>query len=213
MSITSKGLALNLKYSIAPNSLGYCGCANSDNTFINFVKNPNKNKLKKTLTDLESFTGVKNYCEFIGKCNSLKKFDDRVLNAYWIGNELLKQASGKKIQNLIKSFYSNGLITKETEQKMLSKNLNNAIPHHSFHVLFFTSFSKKLKKNIENKSNCLITWGKILEEKNSKFLVNAVILQKKNKKIKLVEKQKTINKSLCNGKIGKIFSINWNTEI
>ncbi len=92
------GLKLAVLYGIKPFLLGFCGPRGSKGkkTLLDFL-NHKKTSLKKIRKILEQFDGACPHYKIIAKANKIKDpFDERVVRAYWVGNNLLKKAGEYK---------------------------------------------------------------------------------------------------------------------
>ena len=150
-------------YAITPHDLGFCGPQKNCSAVL---KGKNKAEIKKILN---KFVGVKYYCGQIAKANKIKNiFDSQVLEAYWIGNELLKAAQYK----------------------------NGGYPHHSFHVWQDKPFNENINLTEKMKEMCQVTakkrgdnyysfhWGKKVQKLNQNQLKNLRYYTKVNKWLK-----------------------------
>ncbi|MDD3887397.1 MAG: DUF6390 family protein [Patescibacteria group bacterium] len=122
------------RYSLVPHRLGLCGPKKScADIFVNYsLKGKgNKKEIKKIL---KNFKAVYFYCKQIAKANKISDpLSEEVLEAYWIGNDLLEKA----------------------------KYENNGYPHHSYHVWQAKPFNPKIKLNDKLKRICQISIRKI----------------------------------------------------
>ena len=121
-------------YSLVPHELGFCGpdqdCSQIFQDYID-GKTEDKKQIKNLL---KKFPAVYFYCKQIAKANNLKDpLSDKVLEAYWIGNDLLKKAQYK----------------------------NEGYPHHSYHVWQDEPFNKEVKLTKKLKDICEISVKKI----------------------------------------------------
>ena len=118
------------RYSLVPHELGFCG-PNQDCTriFQDYLDDQDNDK-KKIKDLLKKFPAVYFYCKQIAKANNLgDPLSDRVLEAYWIGNDLLKKAQYK----------------------------NGGYPHHSYHVWQDKPFNRDIKLTKKLKNICEIS--------------------------------------------------------
>ncbi len=131
------------------------------------------------------------YLHLIASANSLQAFDEQVIEAYWLGNQLLENVSFREMQKIILSFQKHGLPSSIAEKK--AANLpEEMLPHHSMHVLHINFLSQKVKPFIQNLSNCLIQWGTVQGQTTKGIKVKGVELLLESNELKLKEKEKTI---------------------
>jgi len=159
-----QGLLLCSRYSVAPNFFGYCG-PDKNKSLIDHLKENVADK--EVLHILKEFETLYPYLQLIAYANKIiNPFDRRVVEAYWLGNSLLKNVS---------VIYPSFL----TEKLSLDKKINNkkmkgilkkvfslpVLPHHSFHV--FNIFKRTGKINVEHTletmDQCRISCGQIID--------------------------------------------------
>jgi len=178
-------------YSIPPNRLGYCGPSESWNTLQEFVSSPSGQKIPQTKAILQKFNALYPYLELIAEANSLQPFDLEVVEAYWLGNPLLKNVPRSAIQKTILSFQKLGLPRSIAEQKA-SQLPEGMLPHHSMHVLYINFISQKVSALVQNLSNCLIQWGEVRETLSQGISIKGIELISESGELKLREKTKTV---------------------
>ncbi|MFN3301782.1 MAG: DUF6390 family protein [Patescibacteria group bacterium] len=202
------GLRLAVIYSLKPHQLGFCGPKRVGEKLLNFIlgKFKDSQEIKKIL---EKFRGFYPYLKLIAQANKISNpFDERVVEAYWLGNKFLEKVKIKDLKNLIK---------KEFKRKI--KIPKNIFPHHSFHVFYLGSISGKIKLTEKLKDLCRISWGKVLKIENCKLKINKILVEYqpiviREKAIYLGEpKQKWIDwdkRIVPKIKIGDNVSFHWN---
>jgi len=206
-------LAFACKYSLITNRLDYCGKKNSFESFGFFLANPSEEKAPEIKSLLDSFYSEKSYSESIASVHNLERFDFSVLEAYWLGNNLLEKGSHREIQKTILGFQNFGLPREIAEQKAVSLP-ENCVPHHSLHVLHVNFITPKLKPLVKNLSDCLIQWGEVKGAEKEKIKVKGIELKSLNNRLVLQEKSKLIENpfSLLPEK-GDFVSCHWNNAI
>lgn len=150
------------RFSLVPHELGFCGprknCSLILKNYIN-KKNNNKEEIKKIL---KQFKAVYFYCRQIAKKNNIKDpLSDEVLEAYWLGNDLLKKARYK----------------------------NGGYPHHSYHVWQAKPFNKAIKLTDKMKKLCAVSikkgyanhWKKRIMKLNKEQIKNLRYYNRINK--------------------------------
>ncbi len=158
------GILRCTRYAFGPNRLHYCG--------------PDKNsEIKAYINEEEEDAGLEHlisqfqtlypYLKYIAQINDIKDpFDIRVVEAYWLGNNLLEKIDQK-------SFYRHLVEDQKIKHKMGGKNFSlvegkigkGAMPHHSFHVLniWKRTGHDDREHTVETMDECRISWGKIVE--------------------------------------------------
>ncbi|MFH1188524.1 MAG: DUF6390 family protein [bacterium] len=153
------------RYAFGPNRLHYCGPDKNQEIF-SYIQEGKKDAGLKAL--LIQFKTMYPYLCHIAQSNRIDDpFDDRVVEAYWLGNELLgnidKQAFYTYLIDDLKIKKNIG--TKEfsyIEQKIGK----GAVPHHSFHVLDIwrrTHGFEERAHTFESLDECRISWGKVTD--------------------------------------------------
>ena len=81
-----------LKYSYEPHLLGFCGpVEDCSKILLDYINGKSKDK-KKVKELLEKFDAVYIYCQKIAEKNKITDpLSTKVLEAYWLGNDLLKK--------------------------------------------------------------------------------------------------------------------------
>lgn len=165
------------RYSFGPNRLHYCG--------------PDANKELKELIEkdgdnfelshlLQQFKTLFPYLREIATANNIDDpFDEKVVEAYWLGNNLLENLRNKKFYN----FLVDNLRTKNKmsvkEFVYLEKKIKaGALPHHSFHVLnvWAQGGHGDGLEALERINECLISSGVVKEIKGPEIIVKTELL-------------------------------------
>jgi len=94
------GALLAARYAFMPNKLRYCGGDNNANLFDHVVAGESDPDLKNLL---EEFATMFPYLKFIAQANKIADpFNYRVVEAYWLGNDLLENVSMNKFYDHLK---------------------------------------------------------------------------------------------------------------
>ena len=162
------------------------------------------------------------YLKLIAQANKiLDPFNYRVVEAYWIGNELLENVS-------LKDFYRY-LIDKQDLKKKLKPELAEKVfgklsaggkPHHSWHVFNIPKRTGHypVEHSLQTMDDCRVSWGKISGHGGSagKVTVESRPLAFEGNRLKLGEPVRREAWSEANGKsfvrkpeIGDWVSIHW----
>ena len=112
---------------------------------------------------LRQFKTLFPYLKLIAEANGLKDyFDQRVVEAYWLGNKLLDRVGP---QNLYRNLTEEHQLKKKLELKNFTAIENKiekgALPHHSFHVFNVWKRTGHLeeKHTLESMDECRVSWG------------------------------------------------------
>jgi len=210
-----KAIELAAKYSLMPNRLKYCGPDEADKVLFDFIIT--KKNSKKVVELLEDFKALRLYLELIARKNNKKMFDNNVIEAYWIGNELLDNVSNEDIKNLILNKFTKEGLPRSVATELALNTPKGITPHHSFHVLHVNFLTKKVSPTLTNLDKCRISWGTVKKVKKNELVVDYRPIIVKNNKIGLGEnKVKKINyyKEFFKAiKEGDFVSIHWDLAI
>lgn len=172
-----EGLKLAIRYSLPSCRLGFCGPHDqaSQKTLHDFVsgKKVEEEKVRKIL---EKFEAMYPYLRLIASSNQISDpFDEQVVKAFWVGNELLERVGVGTLRQLIMTnFVKPGLLSKEEAEKRAIQIPEGMVPHHSFHVFVLGSITGRVKLEGALKDLCRIGWGKVEEIKNQKSKIKKI---------------------------------------
>ncbi len=211
-----EALTFACKYSFITNKLGYCGLPDSHEKFRELVEEKKTREIAEVKKRLESFYGLYAYLKLIARCNHLKPFDYKVIEAYWLGNELLRKVPRKEIAKMIlRDLSAPGLLPRARAKLAASRIPENSVPHHSFHGLYVKFVTKKLKPTLENTDSCLVKWGRVTRVRGARVEVDGVKLAKNARGLFYLKRAKlTLSKGIgFNAGKSDLVSIHWNTAI
>ncbi len=176
------GLALCSRYAYPPNSLSLCGPTKTGKQKDLKWFSTYQQTSKGTLEILSQFSTLFPYLQLIAQENNLKDpFDPQVIEAYWLGNNLLRKIS---IDNFAKYLNGSTELRKKLARKELISLFNKistgAFPYHAFHVLniYKRTGHFNVPHTILTMDACLINWGKV-----KKITKTVVIVETKPLKI------------------------------
>jgi len=163
-----RGILQCARYAFSPNKLKYCGPDKNFQLFSYITENVNDQGLNELLGD---FGVMYPYLKLIAEENEIKDpFDEKVVEAYWIGNDLLEGVS-------LKQFYDQLVNKQELKKRFKAKDLKwivgkvpiGAKVHHSFHVFNVWNRTGHEAKphTVETMDKCRISWGKVIEKKKN----------------------------------------------
>ncbi len=162
MNYNLSGLLKCARYSLAPNQLHFCG-PEKQVELLGYVSHDFADKgLGKILNQFDT---LYKYLVFIASENGCKDpFDPRVVEAYWLGNDLLHKKN-------IRALASHLSDTLELKKKLTTKQFGrllmktaNGFPHHTFHVLniYQRTGHLSISHTLETMDNCRIGWGQVI---------------------------------------------------
>ena len=161
MTFDPQGLATCARYSFAPNSLHYCGPEKQ----VDMHAYVSQGTVDKGLYEiLNRFDTLYKYLELIGIENNIgDPFDPRVVEAYWLGNDLLHKTKYQPMEKLL----GDGLqLKKKLKPKQFNSTLSkldHGVAHHTFHVLniFRRTGHLPIAHTLDTMDECRISWGKV----------------------------------------------------
>lgn len=176
----TSGELLHTKHAFPPNNLGYCG-PDARGKILDCLHNHSVDD--GLLSILTKFEAAYPFVRLIAKSTGLKPLDYRVTEAYWLGNSLLDHVEPAEFfdfahQDLSQSRKmvgkKDGL--QKAETKSLFRKLGHlAKPHHTFYVLGMYARSSEKSGNadklLELMDSCRISWGRVLNVKRDKLVV------------------------------------------
>lgn len=200
------------KYSLIPNSLGYCGAKNYSHLFNSFIQKPTEKRVPIVKNALRTFIGAHSYIKLIAEHHSLNKFSEEAIEAYWLGSDLLNGIPVKKVKRLINESFKT--LPESIRLNKTNSLPNEVFPHHSFHVLFVEFLTPKLKALVKNLNKCIVGWGKVRKKRKEKIEVKGIELFSESNRLKLRECIKRIeNPFFLNIEKGELISVHWNNAI
>ncbi|MGI8474851.1 MAG: DUF6390 family protein, partial [Thermomicrobiales bacterium] len=146
------------RYGFMPNRLHFCGPDENRTLFAYGVEGVVDGGLSPLL---RRFTGALPYLQLIARNNAIADpFDERVVEAYWLGNELLDGVEVRQLHDALLERFGKQLQGR-TRDLILGKAPAGARPHHNFHVFDVHSRVGELDHSLETMDQCRISWGKV----------------------------------------------------
>lgn len=206
------GPQLFARYAFMPNRLSYCG-GNEHRALFDYCLAGITDAGLRDL--LRTFTGAMPYLRLIAECNAiLDPFDARVVEAYWLGNELLEGVEARTLYDSLRARFSGQMRTRDLEL-VLGKAPAGAHPHHSFHVL---EVCPRIgwPQALSFMDNCRISWGQVVALDGSALVVETMPLAIVGHSLALGEPVRRIVNREFDGKgfvsavrIGEWISMHW----
>jgi hypothetical protein len=163
------GLLSFIRYAFMPNHLGYCGGNHHEVLFEHAAAGQSDRRLAPLLA---KFTGALPYLQTIAAAHHLSDpFDDRVVEAYWLGNELLEGVEASALYRSLDERFGRQL-TGATREQVLRKPPQGARPHHLFHVLDVYRHLEHQGIAMATMENCRISWGQITSIEGTELMVS-----------------------------------------
>lgn len=150
------------KYAFGPNRLHYCGPDASGEMLsrLSVGEAPGVSDL------LKRFETLYPYLLHIANGNDIRDpFDERVIEAYWIGNGMLDTVEQAHFYRYLKDDLSmkKKMGASAFESEVAEKIRHGGVPHHSFHVLnVWKGMSERMLDGINDVAECLVSAGKVV---------------------------------------------------
>ena len=163
---------------LARNRLGYCGPDDADELFAQATVGHELAALRR---DAQQFDGAYPYLSLIAGANGIADpLDARVVEAYWLGNELLDNVTPEMFGRSLDERFRRRLRA-DGWRWLAGKPNAGGLPVHAFHV--FDVFprlglmrSGDMGNVLQVIDSCRIRWGRVLERDADGLLVGAVPL-------------------------------------
>jgi hypothetical protein len=152
------GLTRFARYAFMPNRLGYCG-GDDNRALYDYVV---ADRVDRGLAELLArFTGAMPYLRLIARSNRLADpYDSRVVEAYWIGNDLLQRVEARQLYEHLAERFAKQLHGRVREL-VLGKAPAGARPHHSFHVIDVYRRTAETEQTLQSLDSCRISWAQV----------------------------------------------------
>lgn len=155
------GLQLFARYAYPPNERGYCG----PDDHLALLEYRTAGRVDGGLADLaKAFHGPWPYLELMArKTGAGGPFSERVVEAYWVGNDLLDAVDTIDFGNTVEQRFKPRVGRKWPG---MAEAVPGGIPHHSFHVFVTYPWVGLLAQSDRGEplhilDQCRIRWGKV----------------------------------------------------
>lgn len=173
-----RALQLVSRFSLPPNSLGYCGENSAVENFKKCVVDGICDPVKE---EIEKFIVLHPYLKTLSEISGKSKFSYEVVEAYWLGNSLLDEVTAAHYDILLRNFEEQG-VPSTLIHELRGNPPKKFIPIHLFQVLRpgVGRASGSVPFNIESVDNCMIRWGEVQDRRDGRYLVdlNSLSLKK-----------------------------------
>ncbi|MFH0803831.1 MAG: DUF6390 family protein [Candidatus Tagabacteria bacterium] len=160
------GLLMFAKYAFPPNFLQLCGPQEDSGIFDILTDKDSRDNSKELKEALLQFEGAVPYLRLIAQGNAIKDFfNRRVVEAYWLGNNLLNKVEAKNIYSDIEKRFKKAMEKKDWFW-LVSDSIPEGKPFHGFHVFDIYRRAGLLRSGsvsrvLETMDKCRIAWGKV----------------------------------------------------
>lgn len=203
-----------VRYAFMPNRLRYCGGDDNRTIFqyaIADVKEP------PLVAMLRKFTGALPYLSLIARGNGIADpFDERVVEAYWIGNGLLERVEARDLYASLRARYGREL-PPAVMDRVSAKAPAGARPHHSFHVFDVWRQSERASAGVlAMLDSCRVSWGSVVAVEGAELVVDRRPVRLRDGTLVLGEPQRERVTRMVEGSgfatgasVGDVVSIHW----
>jgi len=219
MTLTAAGRSIAgttrfIRYAFMPNRLQYCGGDDNRALFEYALADVREAPLVRML---RKFSGAVPYLVLIAQRNGIADpFDERVVEAYWIGNELLERVEAHELYDSLRERFRKELSPRVME-RVSGKAPAGARPHHSFHVFDVWRHTERMSGDVlATLDSCRISWGTVRSVEGGELLVERSPLLLREGKLALGEPQTERVTRLVEGKgfatdarPGDVVSVHW----
>lgn len=152
------------RYAFPPNDLGYCGPGDPAGLLeLVAAGRPDAELAARA----RLFEGAWPYLELIAGCNGLSDaLDARVVEAYWLGNELTHRVPLAALaRSLEERFFARA---GRASSSLVEAAIAGGVPQHAFHVFAVYPWLGLLRAGREGPAltvldRCRVRWGRVLE--------------------------------------------------
>lgn len=158
------GPVLFARYAYPPNSLGYCGPGDPSALLGAAAEGTDLANLGQLAA---RFEGAWPYLQLIAACNGLDDpLDRRVVQAYWVGNELITQVPPSALAHSLGDRFEER--SGRQFAAVVSAVPAGGVPQHSFHVFAVYPWLGLLRAGMDGPpmdvlEKCRIRWGRVEE--------------------------------------------------
>ena len=150
------------RYAYPPNELGYCGPDAAGQLLEQVAAGAADGDLRRLL---RGFEGAWPYLELIAAANRIgDPLDDRVVEAYWVGNALLDRVGPRLLGDSLEDRFRPR--AGRSFAALVAPVPAGAVPHHSFHVFGVYPWlgllrEGRLDEPLRVLDRCRIRWGQV----------------------------------------------------
>lgn len=162
--MTGSGTALFARYAYPPNELGYCGPHDASV----LLARGSAAAEQRIAHHARQFEGAWPYLEIIAAAAHIADpLDARVVEAYWVGNELLDNVDPEHMVSRLRQRFGD----------QAGANWVPGLPHHSFHVFAVYPWVALLGRDtamaLSVLEQCRIRWGEVVSLEGERVRVRS----------------------------------------
>jgi hypothetical protein len=155
------GVALCSRFSIATNRLAYCGPADAEPALYDAIVTGRGSPRAREA--LSRFEALMPYLEAIAAANGREPLDRDVVEAYWIGNDLLAAVDRRRFEELLGALTRRGL-PRSVARRLVEHLPAEPLAHHAFHVAFVGvgAVTGHVPTTVPNVEACRPAWAEVV---------------------------------------------------
>ncbi len=160
------GAAMFARYAYPPNELGYCGPGDGRDLleYVSAAADVNGRAAELDMAGrARAFDGASPYLEYLATIAGAESImDHRVVEAYWVGNDLLRASEATTFAGAVRAAFAGQL---GADWPALAPDVTpHPLPHHSFHVFTIYPWVGVLRRTgadaaLSVLDRCRIRWG------------------------------------------------------
>jgi len=171
-----------IRYAFMPNHLGYCGGNDAEVLFEHATDGRSDKRLAPLLA---KFSGALPYLRTIAAGNGIADpFDDRVVEAYWLGNDLLARVEAADLNRSLEERFG-AQLTPALRDQLMRKAPQGAKPYHLFHVVDVYRHLESDEVGMAAMESCRVSWGQVTAVDGASLVVRRRPLVLRNQQLVL----------------------------
>ncbi len=165
-----QGVQLAARFSIATNRLKYCGPADAEPSLYRTIVEGKE--IGASRRALLRFEALEPYLGAIAAKHGRDLLDHDVVEAYWIGNELLDDFTRDDFRALLDALSRRGL-PRFMADRLAGQLPLHPLPHHVFHVAFVGvgMVTGHVETTLPNMESCRPAWAEVVSRTKDSLVV------------------------------------------
>ena len=179
-----EGVRLCARFSLATSRREYCGPKGAPALLRRALEDDEA--VEPAAEALMRFEALSPYLAALAVKHRRRPLDLSVVEAYWIGNELLEGFTHQDFQAVLTALSKRGL-PPGVASRLRVRLPENPIPHHAFHVFFVGvgQVTGSLPTTLENMDRCRPSWGLVTHRRRGVAEVERQPLVKRGRRLAL----------------------------
>ena len=191
LAADTAGALMFARFAYPPNAMGYCGPDAAGELLERVAAGPADTAGLGELA--RGFAGAWPYLELIARAAGLPDpLDLRVVEAYWIGNDLLRNVTPRRFAASLTDRFA-ARLARGGAERMLAPLGHGGVPHHGFHVFAVYPWVGLLRGRTGDAAaaplhvldRCRIRWGRVLSVQDDTAVVASRPLEWDGRRLRL----------------------------